>query len=198
MERNYDKPYRGLPTEIRLEIWKLLIPETGHIQPRRIAYGTWDVELPTLQTQLLRLNQEVHSEILPIFKKIKVNLLPDVNLGRHWAQVSLALDSPILETLELRVERRNIWPSKNVGIFLFRFLSMNLSHPLHTLIMDLDEVDHRHHGYCKEAGFTEWLTDDTAIATFAAAFLKRGLVREVRVNIRDPERGHVNLDCSKS
>lgn len=98
MERNYDKPYRGLPTEIRLEIWKLLVPETGIIQEPRPMWEPRRIQFPKLQSQLLRLNQEMHNEILPIFKKTIVKLLPEVDFERHWTQVSLALRSHILES----------------------------------------------------------------------------------------------------
>lgn len=189
MDRNYDKPYRGLPTEIRLEVWKLIIPETGIIQPPHPLSRIGDVEFPKLQTQLLRLNRQVHNEVLPIFSNIKVKLLPTVNCEQYWTQLSLALRSPILNNLELLFKRRDYRPisdlHRSYGVFLSKFLSMDMTHPLQTLIMDFDEVNHGRHGYHGGAGLTDWLTDDIAAATFAAAFLKRGLVREVHVNIRE-------------
>lgn len=57
--------------------------------------------------------------------------------------------------------------------------------------MEFDHVDRKHRGYYQDAGSTIRLPHDRAIATFAAAFLKKGLVREVRVNIGGIAEEHV-------
>lgn len=187
MDRNYNKSFRGLPTEIRLEIWKFTIPDSGHIQYTRSSTPEIrELELPKLQIQLLRLNRVVYNEVLPLCQDVIVILSPKVDCKRDWAIICQSLRSPIVKRLKIIRHgfHSPFWsPYKSSATFLSKFLYTDESCSLHTLIIDINEIDDYLHNYCLGSGFTHPITDELAIATLAAAFLERGLACVVRVDI---------------
>lgn len=185
MDRNYDKPYCGLPTEIRLQIWKLMIPDkaiiaTKNLKKKQKKY--W----PNTQIQLLRLNHQIHDEALPIFRKLEVYLHPECNSRGSWRDIVSALQSPTLNKLAVSWEQVYAGETQLsqwswISTFFFNFLSMDMPHSLHRITISFGNpfFCHIYHPDL----LADYLRDPEVVAILAAAYLQLGLVTEVYVKI---------------
>lgn len=182
MDRNYDKPYRGLPTEIRLQIWSLMIPDKAIIATKNFKEEhkrNW----PSTQSQLLRLNHQIYDEVLPFFKDIEVYLHPEFSSRESWRQIGSALKSPILNKLAVSWEQRHASKvqSQWLSTFFFNSLFVDLPHPLHRITISIWDPF-----FCDclyPAFVRAYLRDPEVVAVLAAAYLQRGFAIEVCLKV---------------
>lgn len=185
MDQNYDKPYRGLPTEIRLQIWKLMIPDRAIIATKtfkRKQRKNW----PSTQIQLLRLNRQIHDEVLPIFRNIEVYLHPEFSNRESWRDIVSALQSPTLNKLTVsweQVHAMKLEPSRPqwLSTFFLNSVLVDMSHPLHRITISMENPFFC--GCSNAALFRSYWRDPGVVATLAAAYLQRNLATEVCVKI---------------
>lgn len=145
--KNYHKPYRGLPAEIRVQIWRLVIPEQVTILKDTPPWGDSQPSMsannlklfPPLQTQLLLLDRAVYNEALPILKETEIRLRTRGSYTYVWPMFNLAMQSPASGVLEYTWSKTPS-DSGHRDAFLTRFIDVRSPHPLRKLIVRIKQA----------------------------------------------------------
>lgn len=78
--------YRGIPAEVRLQIWRYVLPPRVTIlldgleysPARRGELSNRLVLFPPMRSQLLQLDKQIYDEVLPLYKQVEVHIKPDI------------------------------------------------------------------------------------------------------------------------
>lgn len=200
MSTSFNSPYRGLPAEIRLQIWKLTIPERVTVL-REFPNGPSPTEgldsndnrltrSPSLQIQLLRLNKEVYSEVLSVLKKVEIGLgiRSFKSLEIVWPKLSLAMQSPAFSTLTY------LWngmgpEGREYECILPRLLVQSSSGTLACLNMFLRKSATGNMTEIRPPGWSEdseiwWIQGHVALPALAAAVLQQRKFEVISIKIK--------------
>lgn len=184
--KNYTRPFRNLPTEIRLLIWKFIICKHVRIFGDRSLFShgqgleSDDENEPSRDYELLLVNKQVYSEVLPLLQQREVHTgavhgagfdyTNDSRIGRAWRSPSFGILHNLLTNSR--------WDS----CFFYHFLGLTRPRTPRSIIVDI-LFDHIKQTFCHlwtRRCFSLYIY--YAITVFAGVAISKGLVTEVRVN----------------
>lgn len=144
---NYHQPYRGFPAEIRIQIWRLVVPPQVAILKDTLPWAGLQSSSnantlrlhPPSQIQLLRLDRKIYNEILPIFQTTQIKLRTRRSYTYVWPTIDLAMQSPAFGTLEYAWTKTASGPLHRDS-FITRFMTVRSPHPLRKLIVKVSQA----------------------------------------------------------